>query len=94
MDARDVTPDDLQAAWQPWIDEVCAAVSVDPARVDVALIQRLAKRVSREFERPMAPVAAHILGLAVAAQPDASPQALSAALADAIPRAPHDGAGE
>lgn len=83
MSTDDATPAELQAAWQPWIDDVCAAAGVDPAHVDVALVQRLAKRISRQVERPMAPVAAYILGMALAAHPDASPSALSAALAGA-----------
>lgn len=52
------------AAWQPWVDHVCRALDVDPAQVDVAAVHELAGEVAAAFTRPMAPVAAHLWGLA------------------------------
>lgn len=51
------------ADWLPWIEHVCAAVDVDPGSVDVAALMDLSGQVSRDFTRPMAPVATHIWGL-------------------------------
>ncbi len=53
-----------QARWQPWIDHVCAAVGVDPELVDVRWLHRITGEVATVYTRPMAPVAAHLLGLA------------------------------
>ncbi len=61
-------------AWTPWISEVCARVGVDPALIDVPFVHDLTRQVAHRYERPMAPVSAHIvgiaLGLALAADPD------------------------
>lgn len=70
-----------QADWQPWIDHVCAAVDVDPALVDLTAIHELTGRVAGDFTRPMAPVAAHIWGLAGATE--AARDAIAAAAVDA-----------
>jgi hypothetical protein len=62
---------DLAAAertWHDWIEEACATLGVDPALVDVKAIHGLTKRIAHEYERPMAPVGAYILGLAVGAR--------------------------
>lgn len=56
-----------QARWQPWIDHVCSAVGVDPARVDVRDLHEVTGEVAARYARPMAPVSAHLLGLAEAA---------------------------
>jgi hypothetical protein len=56
------------ADWQPWIDKACEAVGVDPALVDPQVVLGLTKTVAERFVRPMAPVAAHILGLAMGSQ--------------------------
>ena len=56
-----------EATWHDWIVEACAALDVDPDLVDVKAIHGLTKRIAHEYERPMAPVGAYILGLAVGA---------------------------
>lgn len=64
---------DLAAAertWHDWIVEACAALDVDPALVDVKVIHGLTKRIAHEYDRPMAPVGAYILGMAVGARPE------------------------
>lgn len=75
---------DLAAAeerWRAWIVEACEAVGTDPAQVDVRTIHGLTKRIAHNFDRPMAPVGAFILGLAVGAQGrDADLAALRASL--------------
>lgn len=66
---------DLAAAertWHDWIVEACKALDVDPALVDVKAIHGLTKRIAHEYERPMAPVGAYILGLAVGVQTSAA----------------------
>lgn len=71
------------AAWQPWLEHVCAALEVDPVLVDVAAVHALAGVVADEVARPMGPVAAHIWGLARGAYPDTDPAALRGALEEA-----------
>lgn len=75
-------------AWTPWIAEVCARVGVDSSLIDVAFVHDLTKQVAHRYERPMAPVSAHIvgvaLGLALAADPDLDVPALLAELAASV----------
>lgn len=56
--------DPAEQRWHAWIEEACAAVGVDPEHVAVRPILALTKTIAHEFERPMAPVGAYILGLA------------------------------
>lgn len=56
------------ADWQPWIDKACEAVGVDPGLVDPQVVLALTRTVAERYVRPMAPVAAHILGLAMGSQ--------------------------
>lgn len=72
-----------QSLWQPWIDHVCTAVGVDPALVDVGAIHVLSGEVAEVYERPMAPVAAHLWGLARGVRPEASPDTLGAGIIEA-----------
>lgn len=54
-----------EARWADWIEEACAAVGVDPEVVDVPGIHTLTRQIAHGFERPMAPVGAFVLGVAV-----------------------------
>ncbi len=77
---HDLTAD----TWAPWIAEVCARLGVDPSLVDVPAIHDLTRQVAHRYERPMAPVSAHLvgiaLGMALAADPDLDAAALLAEL--------------
>jgi hypothetical protein len=55
-----------RSAWRPFIERACQAVGVDAATVDEDLILELTAKIAHDGERPMAPVGAYILGLAVA----------------------------
>lgn len=77
----------VDAAWRPWIEDVCAAVGVDPALVDVHEIHGLTRVIAHEFTRPMAPVSAYVWGLARASHPDADAGALLDGIIAAIPDA-------
>lgn len=59
--------DDQQAQerWADWIERACAALGLDPEAVDVRSILDTTRTIAHGFERPMAPVGAYILGLAV-----------------------------
>ena len=74
---------DVATQWREWIDQICAAVDVDPGGVPVGAVLGLAGSVSRDVVRPMAPVSAFIWGLAVASHPDADPDRLRRAILDA-----------
>lgn len=56
---------DAPAHWYDWIEEACAAVGIEPESVDVPGILAMTKVIAHGFERPMAPVGAYILGVAV-----------------------------
>lgn len=77
----------VEASWAPWIASVAEALDVDAGLVDVTFIHSLTQVVAHEFARPMAPVAAYVLGLAVAAHPDRTADELRAAIVGAIPAA-------
>ena len=74
-----------QSQWQAWIDHVCQALGVDPADVDVRAIHDLTGQIANEYERPMAPVAAHLWGIARArgVEPAEAAETLVAAARDA-----------
>lgn len=78
----------VETLWRPWIGEVAGALGVDPELVDVSFIHSMTQVVAHEFERPMAPVAAYLLGLAVAAHPEKSPDQLRTLIVGALPEVP------
>jgi hypothetical protein len=47
-----------------WIEELCAALGVDPALVDRDLILDVARDAAHNIARPAAPVTTFIIGLA------------------------------
>lgn len=73
--------------WQPWVDAACRQVGVDPAQVDIDTVLALTKSVARRFVRPMAPVAAYILGLAIASHGSDQTERLVAKLEGTLPPA-------
>lgn len=76
--AKDAQP------WIPFVEHLCRELQVDPGTVDIEGLWRTTADVAREHPRPMAPVAAYILGLAAAQSPDADPAALSSRLLQAV----------
>ncbi|HYN29350.1 MAG TPA: DUF6457 domain-containing protein [Dermatophilaceae bacterium] len=54
-----------QAEWADWVARACAALDVDPALVDVPAIHALTKQIAHRSVRPMAPVGAFIVGVAL-----------------------------
>ncbi|REF31623.1 DUF6457 domain-containing protein [Calidifontibacter indicus] len=50
---------------EAWLQEACAAIGVDYSLLDVSLVLELTKQVAHRFVRPMAPVSAYALGVAV-----------------------------
>ena len=78
-------------AWQPWIEQACAAVGVDPALVDTDAVLAMTRQIAHGFDRPMAPVGAYILGLAVASGGDADLAALRRAIVATLPAGDADG---
>ncbi|GAB3588929.1 DUF6457 domain-containing protein [Calidifontibacter terrae] len=57
--------------WQAWVEKTCAALELDPTLVDIDDVHALSRDVAREVERPLAPVSAFILGLAIGARASA-----------------------
>lgn len=76
------------AAWRAFVEDACAHLGLDAARVDERAVLRLTRRVAHAGARPMAPVAAHLWGSALATHPDADPTDLAARLAEALASAP------
>lgn len=82
---RNRMPED-RSAWRPFIERACASVGVDPAQVDEDAILSMTREVAHAGARPMAPVSAFILGLAVGRGGD--PGYLLRVLEDAATAAP------
>ena len=78
--------DEDKTAWRPFIDRACAAVDVDPAQVDETAILHMTREIAHAGARPMAPVSAYILGLAVGAGGDV--ELLRRTVEDAVTAAP------
>ncbi len=75
-----------RTAWGPFVDRACRAVGVDPASVDTSAILDMTREVAHAGARPMAPVSAFILGVAVGRGGD--PEYLRRVLEDAAHSAP------
>ena len=80
-------PED-RSQWRPFIDAACRAVGVDPGLVDEDAVLTLTREVAHAGARPMAPVTAFVLGLAVGAAPDTDPDYLRRVIEDAVSAAP------
>ncbi len=57
-----------EARWQEWMEVTARDLGVDPQLVDIAAIHDLTRVIAHDLDRPMAPVGAYLLGLAVGAQ--------------------------
>lgn len=51
-------------ALDDWLAVVCAALDLDPARIDTSLVLDLARDVAHGVARPAAPLSAFLVGLA------------------------------
>lgn len=51
--------------WAAWVQDAAHRLGVDAACVDIAAIHHLSKEVARRLERPLVPVSAVLLGLAL-----------------------------
>lgn len=58
------------SAWRDWIEQVASSLGVEGSTVDVGFIHELTRVVAHDFQRPMAPVAAYIMGLALGSHPE------------------------
>ena len=80
------SPPEDRTPWRPFIERVCAAVGVDPDLVDEDALLDMTREVAHAGARPMAPVSAYILGVAVGAGGD--PGYLLRVVEDAATAAP------
>lgn len=80
-DSREKT-DLTTGEWDEWIAEVAGRLGVDPATVNVPLIHDLTREIAHRFQRPMAPVGAYLMGLALGAALGEDPGADAGALLD------------
>lgn len=80
------SPPEDRTPWRPFIERVCAAVGVDPDLVDEDALLDMTREVAHAGARPMAPVSAYILGVAVGAGGD--PDYLLRVVEDAATAAP------
>lgn len=71
MNGTDQSADDHR--WAEWVRSASAAVGVDAESVDIAAIHHLSKQVAHRLERPLVPVSAFILGLALGAGREGGP---------------------
>lgn len=83
---KERTMSEDRSAWRPFIDRACQGLGVDPALVDEDAILTMTREVAHAGARPMAPISAYILGLAVGNGGDAD--YLRRVLEDAVTAAP------
>ena len=76
------------AGWGRFVARACAAVDVDPALVDINAVLDMTREVAHAGARPMAPVSAYLLGLAMGRDPDADPERLRRVMEDVATAAP------
>lgn len=74
--------------WHQFVRQACAAVGVDPALVDVNAVLDMTREVAHAGARPMAPVSAYILGLAMGHDANADPERLRMVIEDVATAAP------
>lgn len=75
-----------EQSWRPWVEQVANSVGMDASHVAIHPIHELSGAVSNARSRPMAPVAAHIWGLAERLRPDVDPDELRRAITAAAER--------
>ena len=56
---------DDDALWGEWLDRACAALGIDRALADVALVHTVSREIAHGFVRPMAPVGPFLIGVAL-----------------------------
>lgn len=68
----------VEARWAEWVESTSRLLAIDPALVDIPAIHDLTKTIAHELDRPLAPVASFMLGVAIGARGrDADPTALA-----------------
>ena len=77
-----------ETGWQEFVDRVCVALDIDPGRVDMHGVLDLSREVAHAGARPMAPVSAHLWGLAAGADPEADLDYLRRVVEDSATSAP------
>ncbi|RMB62111.1 NTP transferase domain-containing protein [Tessaracoccus antarcticus] len=74
--------------WGRFVRQACEAVGVDPALVDISAVLDMTREVAHAGARPMAPVSAYLLGLAMGMDADADPERLRRVIEDVATAAP------
>ena len=74
--------------WQAFVRQACEAVGVDPGLVDVNAVLDMTREVAHAGARPMAPISAYLLGLAIGQDADADPERLRMVIEDVATAAP------
>jgi len=77
-----------ETGWQEFVDRACAALEIDPGRVDIHGVLELSREIAHAGARPMAPVSAHLWGLAAGATPGRDLDYLRRVVEDAATSAP------
>ncbi len=74
--------------WHTFVEQACEAVGVDPALVDINAVLDMTREVAHAGARPMAPISAYLLGLAIGLDADADPERLRSTIEDVATAAP------
>lgn len=74
--------------WGMFVRQACEAVDVDPALVDINAVLDMTREVAHAGARPMAPISAYLLGLAMGKDADADPEHLRRIIEDVATAAP------
>ncbi len=80
-----------RSQWRPFVEQVCTELELDAERVDIDGILDMTRVIARAGRRPMAPVSAYLLGLAVGGSPEKSFEQLRQILSDEALAAPPPG---
>ena len=78
-------PSEVTAQGGPWVREACAALGLAASDVDIPRILDLTREIAHRKTRPLGPVGAFILGMAVGRHPDADQQELYDRLVATLP---------
>jgi hypothetical protein len=78
-------PSEVTERGGPWVREVCAALDVPAKEVNIPRILELTREISHRKTRPLGPVGAFILGMALGRHPDADPAELYDRILSTLP---------
>lgn len=78
-------PSEVTQRGGPWVREVCELLDIPPSEVDIPRILDLTREISHRKTRPLGPVGAFMLGMALGRHPEAGAGALYDRILSTLP---------